>query len=227
MHSGVYEVKGVVEGEPRTKKMVLIQDHVQCHFASLLLSTVPPLGDSVRLLGAHGMETEETGREGRGTGTEGDEGGFDGTAGNPRGPPASASASASPRILWRLLARLLGGDTSSGLIPMPTMPVVDFGQYRRDGAAVVRSVVDELAWVWAGSSGDDLPLSAGCLEACRSVMDWSLSAVGPCVRSEAVEGMREGAGGRVGGVLGMRKVGGRECSGKCGEHVCEAGTVGV
>jgi len=130
MHSGVYEVKGA-EGEPRTRKMVL-NDHVQCHFASLLLSTVPPLGDSVRLLGAHAMETEETGRAGRGAGTEGDEGGFDGTVGSPRGP----SASASPRILWRLLARLLGGDTSSGLIPMPTMPVVDFRQYRRDGAAV-------------------------------------------------------------------------------------------
>lgn len=211
MYSGVYVTTERDEGDERDGIGVIPSiPSIQRRFTTVLRNTLPPLKDSVQCL----IDMRDQGLlEGEDADVE--TGGKNKTKNetkNETNEPGEAPFGTGRRhsLLWTLMSELLGGDTSSGLIPMPTMPVVNFRRYRRNGAAVVRSLVEDrgLAGVWAtGGGGVDAPLSQGCLEACRAVMDWSLSTLGPCARSDAVVGMCRGEQGTVGRVGWLDKVG--------------------
>lgn len=112
----------------------------------------------------------------------------------------------SGRYVWHLLARFLSGDTPSGLIPMPTLPAVDFTSYVRGGEAIADTLVgDKVVGVCFREAA--YPLSVASLEAVMADMDWSLSTLGPCARSQAVLELCGRSSGVVGRALDMEKVG--------------------
>ena len=49
----------------------------------------------------------------------------------------------SGRYVWHLLSRFMSGDTPSGLIPVPTLPAVDFTDHVRGGEAISEAIVGE------------------------------------------------------------------------------------
>lgn len=112
----------------------------------------------------------------------------------------------SGRYVWQLLSRFLAGDTPSGLIPMPTLPAVDFTGHVRGGEAIAGAIVEDEV-LGACFRDAAFPLSAASLETVMAGMDWSLSTLGPCARSQAVLELCGRGGGVVGRALDMEKVG--------------------
>ncbi len=112
----------------------------------------------------------------------------------------------SGRYVWHLLSRFMSGDTPSGMIPVPTLPAVDFTDHVRGGEAIAEAIVgEEVIGVCFRDAA--FPLSAASLETTVAGLDWSLSTLGPCARSRTVLELCGRGGGVVGRVLGMEKVG--------------------